>query len=101
MGAPERMNEVGLRQSGGLISAVLAEKTARSADQRRKTAGHHAANRLKINHLRMNSAAEPNSGIFPPQQRKKSADQRIISGSLGGGPKRELTTDNSGDIRRA
>jgi hypothetical protein len=74
------MNEVGLRQSGGLISAVLAEKTAKTADQRRKTADHDAANRHKFNHLRKNSATEPNSGIFPPQQRKKSADQRIISG---------------------
>jgi hypothetical protein len=44
MGAPERMNEVGLRQSGRLISAVPAEKTAKTADQRQKTAGHHAAN---------------------------------------------------------
>jgi hypothetical protein len=46
------MNEVGLRQSGGLISAVSAEKTAKTADQRRKTAGHHAANQRKFNHLR-------------------------------------------------
>jgi hypothetical protein len=52
MGAPERMNEVGLRQSSGLISPVPAEKTAKTADQRRKTADHHVVNPRKFNHLR-------------------------------------------------
>src|SRR5215831_11701418 len=76
MGAPERMNEVGLRQSGGLISAVLAEKTARSAEQRPKTADHHAANRRKFNNLRKNSATGTNSRIFSSNSGKNSADQR-------------------------
>jgi hypothetical protein len=65
------MNEVGLRQCAGLISAVLAEKTAKTADQRRKTAGHYAANRRKFNHLRKNSATAAKQRNFSPQQRKK------------------------------
>jgi hypothetical protein len=51
--------------------------------------------------LRVNSAAALNSGIFPPEQRKKFGCSGIISGSFGSGLKPELTADISGDIRRA
>jgi hypothetical protein len=45
------MNEVPLRRSGGRISPVPAEKTAKSADQERKSGPCHAPKRSKFNGL--------------------------------------------------